>query len=110
LARKTSASRADWLTVSASGWARRAPVAIAPHRRRPEDVADLLRDGRKHLGGRQPVSDQRGDAVQRGLLVGEHAQLLLAALGTRGRQGFELTAARGQRAQSPQHRVDAHRQ
>ncbi|MCU1662551.1 MAG: histidine kinase, partial [Pseudonocardia sp.] len=60
-----------------------------------EDVADLVRDGREHLGRWHPVGDQRGDPPQRGLLVGEPAQFL-AALGVRGRKGFGLAAARGQ--------------
>ena len=60
-----------------------------------EDVADLVCDGREHLGRRRPAGDQRGDAAQRGLLVGEPAEFL-AALGVRGREGFGVTVVRGQ--------------
>jgi hypothetical protein len=67
-----------------------------------QDATDLLRDGRKHLRRRYPAGDQRGDPPQRGLLFGEHAELL-AALGVRGHEGFGLAgAARGQ----PDHRAD----
>jgi hypothetical protein len=66
-----------------------------------QDATDLLRDGREHLRRRYPAGDQRGDAPQRGLLVCEHAELLVAH-GVRGREGFGLAgAARSQ----PDHRA-----
>jgi hypothetical protein len=61
-----------------------------------EDAADLLRDGREHLCRRYPAGDERGDAAQRRLLVGEPAEFVAtflelgAALGVgdRGRDEF----------------------